>query len=83
LAHKGIDFGELAREGHDVINLIGKTDYIDFKALGYAGDPIEVGGRFKKLPFQTHIEEDLEEDKSSSMSKQTQDTGVELPISGQ
>ena len=28
------------------------TDYIDFETLGYAGDPIEVGGRFKKLPLQ-------------------------------
>ena len=46
LAHKGIDFGELVKEGHDATRLIGKTDYIDFKALGYAGDPIEVGGRF-------------------------------------
>jgi hypothetical protein len=26
-------------------------DYIDFKALGYKGDPIIHGGRFKKLPM--------------------------------
>ena len=27
------------------------SDYIDFKALGYKGDPIETGGRFTKLLF--------------------------------
>jgi hypothetical protein len=27
------------------------TDYIDFKGLGYKGDPIIHGGRFKKLPM--------------------------------
>jgi hypothetical protein len=32
--------------------LIGQTNYIDFKALGYGGDPIETGGRFDKLPLQ-------------------------------
>ena len=58
LAHKGIDFGELVKEGHDATRLIGKTDYIDFKALGYAGDPIEVGGRFEKLPLKTRIQTD-------------------------
>ena len=29
--------------------LVGKTNYIDYKALGYGGDPIETGGRFDKL----------------------------------
>jgi hypothetical protein len=37
--------------GRDVSALIGKTDYIDFKALGYRGDPILTGGRFKRLPL--------------------------------
>jgi hypothetical protein len=35
--------------GRDVGDLVGKTNYIDYKALGYAGDPIETGGRFDKL----------------------------------
>lgn|GEM_PF-2710324 len=30
--------------------LIGKTDYLNFKALGYKSDPIVYGGRPKKLP---------------------------------
>jgi hypothetical protein len=41
----------MASKGRDVSHLIGKTDYIDFKALGYKGDPIIHGGRFKKLPM--------------------------------
>jgi hypothetical protein len=41
----------MASKGRDVSHLIGKTDYIDFKALGYKGDPILYGGRFKKLPM--------------------------------
>lgn len=51
LVHKGIDFKTLAEKGMDVSELVGKTDYIDFKALGYVGDPIETGGRFTKLPL--------------------------------
>jgi hypothetical protein len=51
LSHKGMDFEALAREGKDVAALIGQTDYINFKALGYKGDPIKVGGRFGVLPF--------------------------------
>jgi len=46
LAHKGVSFRSLSYLGRDVESLIGKSDYIDFKALGYAGDPIESGGRF-------------------------------------
>ena len=61
LAYKGINFEDLVKEGHDAKRLIGKTDYIDFKALGYAGDPIEVGGRFEKLPLKTRVETDREE----------------------
>ena len=37
--------------GRDVADLVGKTNYIDYKALGYKGDPIIYGGRFKKLPM--------------------------------
>jgi hypothetical protein len=51
LAHEGIDFRDLVKEGRDADTLVGQTDYIDFKALGYAGDPIEVGGRFNGLPL--------------------------------
>jgi octaheme c-type cytochrome (tetrathionate reductase family) len=51
LAHRGIDFIVMARQGSDVQELTGKSDYIDFKALGYEGDPIETGGRFTKLLF--------------------------------
>jgi octaheme c-type cytochrome (tetrathionate reductase family) len=51
IAHKGTDFSYMASRGRDVSHLIGTTDYIDFKALGYKGDPIIYGGRFKKLPM--------------------------------
>jgi octaheme c-type cytochrome (tetrathionate reductase family) len=51
LATRGVDFNKMAEAGRDVKALIGKTDYIDFKALGYEGDPVETGGRFKKLPL--------------------------------
>ena len=49
LVFKGINFRRLAEMGRDVADLIGKTNYIDYKALGYAGDPIETGGRRDKL----------------------------------
>jgi len=51
LVSRGIDFRQLEKEGIPVKKLIGKNDYIDFKALGYKGDPIETGGRFAKLPL--------------------------------
>ncbi|MFZ2631977.1 MAG: tetrathionate reductase family octaheme c-type cytochrome [Desulfosalsimonadaceae bacterium] len=51
LAHKGTDFSFMASQGRDVSHLIDSTDYINFKALGYKGDPIISGGRFKKLPL--------------------------------
>ncbi|MFZ5569677.1 MAG: tetrathionate reductase family octaheme c-type cytochrome [Thermodesulfobacteriota bacterium] len=51
IAHKGTDFSYMAEKGRDVGHLIGSTDYIDFKALGYKGDPIVHGGRFTKLPM--------------------------------
>jgi len=51
LAHRGIDFKSQAVLGRDVARLVGRTDYIDFKSLGYPGDPVETGGRFSKLPL--------------------------------
>ncbi|MCP4691879.1 MAG: class III cytochrome C, partial [Desulfobacterales bacterium] len=51
IARKGTDFSYMKSQGRDVGLLIGTTDYIDFKALGYKGDPILYGGRFKKLPM--------------------------------
>jgi len=51
IAHKGTDFSYMASKGRDVSHLVGTTDYIGFKALGYKGDPIIHGGRFKKLPM--------------------------------
>jgi hypothetical protein len=41
----------MAERGRDVSHLVGTTDYIDFKALVYKGDPILHGGRFKQLPM--------------------------------
>jgi len=53
MVKKGIDFEKLAKGGLPVEELIGTTDYIDFKALGYPGDPIKTGlGRFTKLPIK-------------------------------
>jgi len=52
LATKGIDFESLAKQGKDVKEFIGISDYLDFKALGYEGDPIEKGGRFKTVPLK-------------------------------
>jgi octaheme c-type cytochrome (tetrathionate reductase family) len=51
LSSTGTDFEWMKARGRDVSSLVGVTDYIDFKALGYKGDPILVGGRFKKLPL--------------------------------
>jgi hypothetical protein len=41
----------MSERGRDVSDLIGQMDFIDFKALGYKGDPIIYGGRFKQLPW--------------------------------
>lgn len=46
----GVDFRNLCRKG-EFHSSDAKSDYIDFSALGYKGDPIEVGGRFGVLPF--------------------------------
>lgn len=51
LSNKGIDFGQMQLRGRDVKDLIGTTDYLNFKSLGYEGDPIIHGGRFKKMPL--------------------------------
>jgi len=55
LVYKGINFRRLAEMGRDVADLIGKTNYIDYKALGYAGDPIETGGRRDKLGLKVAL----------------------------
>jgi len=51
LVEQGIDFQLLQKKGRDSTYLINTTDYLNFKALGYEGDPIIFGGRFKKLPL--------------------------------
>ena len=48
--HKGadnIDFGKMATLGQGA-----GTGFLDFKALGYPGDPVELGGRFSDLPLK-------------------------------
>ena len=49
LVYKGVDFKRLAEAGMDVGDLVGITNYIDYQALGYPGDPVETSGRFSKL----------------------------------
>ena len=53
LTASGTDFSWMAGRGRDVEEFVGVTDWIDFKALGYKGDPIVYGGRFKRLPLGT------------------------------
>ena len=57
---RDVDFRKLATKGGEEqepyflgesAKLIHSTDYLDFKKLGYKGDPIVHGGRFKKLLF--------------------------------
>lgn len=55
LSTRGTDFAWMKKRGRDVSHLIGTTDYIDFKALGYKGDPILYGGRFKRLPLGSTV----------------------------
>ena len=53
MVKKGINFKKLAKDNLPVKELIGATDYVNFKALGYPGDPIDTGlGRFTKLPME-------------------------------
>lgn len=51
LSKTGTDWEWMKSRGRDVSENVGRTDYIDFKALGYEGDPILTGGRFKRLPL--------------------------------
>jgi hypothetical protein len=51
LSRRGVDFSRMSRIGSDVQELAGKSNYIDFKGLGYRGDPVETGGRFGNLLF--------------------------------
>jgi hypothetical protein len=57
LAHKETDFSFITDKVDNLSQLSG-SNYIDFKALGYAGDPIIYGGRFKKLPLGHRLEPD-------------------------
>ena len=50
-AHKGIDFSDMASKERDVSHLIGMKVYIDFKALGFKGDPIIHGGISRSCPW--------------------------------
>jgi len=56
LSRKGMDFKYLLRQGRDVGGLVGGTDYLGFEKLGYEGDPIVYGGRFRKLPLRSQAE---------------------------
>jgi len=49
IAHQKPDFSFMKEREKEVIPLMETTDYINFKELGYKGDPIIYGGRFKKL----------------------------------
>jgi octaheme c-type cytochrome (tetrathionate reductase family) len=51
LAFQNIDFKLVHSKSRDTQSMIHITNYIDFEKLGYKGDPIEFGGRFKKLPL--------------------------------
>ena len=56
LSATGTDFAWMTTRGRDVEDLVGVTDYIDFQTLGYKGDPVLYGGRFKKLPLGSRPE---------------------------
>lgn len=51
LAFSNIDFKFLHTKEHDVHEWVESTNYLDFEQLGYKGDPIIFGGRFKQLPL--------------------------------
>jgi octaheme c-type cytochrome (tetrathionate reductase family) len=51
LANKNIDAKRLYYRERKLLKLVESTDYLNVKELGYKGDPIEFGGRFKKLPL--------------------------------
>ena len=50
-AHKATDFSFLQQIGQPTQALEKTSDYLDLKQLGYQGDPIITGGRFKQLPM--------------------------------
>jgi hypothetical protein len=54
LAFSNIDFKFLHTREPNTQERVQSTDYIDFKQLGYKGDPITFGGRFKQLPLGWH-----------------------------
>jgi hypothetical protein len=51
LAHKSTDFSYLQPDSARIEQLQHSSDYLNFKALGYPGDPILYGGRFKQAPL--------------------------------
>jgi len=51
LAFQGIDFKFAHSRDKDSQDAVLGIYYIDFKKLGYKGDPVEFGGRFKQLPL--------------------------------
>ncbi len=51
LANKNLDFKFLHGKGFMAGSVRENSGYIDFKKLGYKGDPIIYGGRFKQLPL--------------------------------
>ena len=54
LAYQGIDFKFLHARGRDAKEWVESSDHIGFDKLGYKGDPIVFGGRFKQLPLGWH-----------------------------
>lgn len=48
---KGIDEKKILTRHYFVKGAPPNTPYLDFKALGYKGDPIDVGSRFTKIPI--------------------------------
>jgi hypothetical protein len=51
LAYRGIDFKLAHSRGRSATDWTESTFYIGFEKLGYKGDPIVFGGRFKQLPL--------------------------------
>jgi octaheme c-type cytochrome (tetrathionate reductase family) len=51
LAYSGIDFKLAHSRGRSANDWTKSTFYIGFEKLGYKGDPIVFGGRFKQLPL--------------------------------
>jgi len=47
-AAPGVDPGQMATQEK-------RRDYLDFKALGYPGDPLEKGGRFRSMPLKMAV----------------------------